>query len=161
MPNVTCVCDEGFTGEDCGMRTLCPPGCEAHGVCASDLSCVCHPGWSGEACASRLLCPNDCSNHGLCLDGVCSCDFGYSSFDCSEVAAPQRPPVAPEIRHWVQEATGSKVHTLAQAGYNPQFGPRDYGKATGIASERPPKAKAKATALTALTPRNELVEGAI
>ena len=76
----------------------CAVGCEAHGVCASDLSCVCHPGWSGEACDSQLLCAGDCSNHGLCLDGVCSCDAGYSSFDCAQLSAPQRPPPIPEIR---------------------------------------------------------------
>ena len=50
MPNATCACDRGFAGEDCLQRTACPAGCEAHGVCATDLSCVCHPGWRGEWC---------------------------------------------------------------------------------------------------------------
>ena len=98
MPNRTCVCDFGFKDGQCSTRTACAVGCEAHGVCASDLSCVCHPGWSGEACDSQLLCAGDCSNHGLCLDGVCSCDAGYSSFDCAQLSAPQRPPPIPEIR---------------------------------------------------------------
>jgi len=150
MPNRTCVCDFGFKDSECSTRTACAVGCEAHGVCASDLSCVCHPVWSGEGCDSQLLCAGDCSNHGLCLDGVCSCDAGYSSFDCSQISAPQRPPPIPEIRHWVDEATGSKaVRAKAAGGYDPQFGPRDYGLAPGIAWEQVHKAS-KTRAKTAL-----------
>ena len=39
----------------------------------------------------------------------------------------------PEIRHWVQEATGSKAQPPYPGGFDPQFGPRDYGKAAGLA----------------------------
>ena len=150
MPNRTCTCDFGFKDDECSTRTACAVGCEAHGVCASDLSCVCHPGWSGEACDSQLLCAGDCSNHGVCLDGVCSCDAGYSSFDCAVISAPQRPPIKPDIRHWVDEATGSKaVRGKAAGRYDPQFGPRDYGLAPGIAWEQL-HTTSKARAKTAL-----------
>ena len=57
----------------------------------------------------------------------------------------------PEIRHWVQEATGSKAQPPYPGGFDPQFGPRDYGKAAGLAWERI-GAKASLSAASALMP---------
>ena len=53
-------------------------------------------------------------------------------------------------RHWVDEATGSKaIRAKAPGGYDPQFGPRDFGPAPGIAWEQVHKAS-KTRAKTAL-----------
>ena len=95
------------------------------------------------------------AGHGACIDGVCSCDAGYASFDCSESAPIQRPPVKPEIRHYVKEVGE------ADEGYSPLYrgyGPRDYGKAPGLSQEMLPRSRSRA-ALSALAPANELVEG--
>eukprot|EP00499_Haloplacidia_sp_CaronLabIsolate_P015839 CAMPEP_0196773284 /NCGR_PEP_ID=MMETSP1104-20130614/2673_1 /TAXON_ID=33652 /ORGANISM="Cafeteria sp., Strain Caron Lab Isolate" /LENGTH=680 /DNA_ID=CAMNT_0042143429 /DNA_START=101 /DNA_END=2143 /DNA_ORIENTATION=- len=82
-PYQSCVCDSGFTGGDCSLRS-CPTGpawadaasatdtahqeaeCSNRGTCDRTLGvCRCDSNFSGEAC-ERMLCPNDCSGHGVC-----------------------------------------------------------------------------------------------
>ena len=63
---------------------------------------------------------------------------------------PNPNPNPNPTRHWVDEATGSKANRAkAPGGYDPQFGPRDFGPAPGIAWEQVHKAS-KTRAKTAL-----------
>ena len=69
-----CLCERGWSGDDCSREALtplrCPNGCWGVGEC--DVlrgKCVCPPGYSGIDC-SRGLCPRDCSGHGRCVAGV-------------------------------------------------------------------------------------------
>ena len=100
MPNRTCVCNHGFTGDTCERRLVCPDGCEAHGTCNEARTCECHPGWRGDACDEELTCASDCSGHGRCDEGACRCDEGYRGEACDEYLAPSRPPGKPNLRRF-------------------------------------------------------------
>uniref|UniRef100_W5M354 Tenascin N n=1 Tax=Lepisosteus oculatus TaxID=7918 RepID=W5M354_LEPOC len=76
----SCVCDEGWEGEDCSRRS-CPNECSDNGRCV-DGQCVCYQGYAGADC-SELLCPNDCNDKGRCVDGVCQCFRNFMGEDCS------------------------------------------------------------------------------
>nr|XP_009937902.1 PREDICTED: tenascin-R [Opisthocomus hoazin] len=75
-----CVCEEGFTGEDCS-QLRCPRDCSGKGHCVNG-TCVCQEGYAGEDCG-WLHCPNACSSRGVCRDGLCVCEEGYEGQDCS------------------------------------------------------------------------------
>ncbi|KFP51908.1 Tenascin-R, partial [Cathartes aura] len=83
-----CICNEGFTGEDCGQATepLCPNNCHNRGRCV-DNECVCDEGYTGEDC-SELICPNDCFDRGRCVNGTCFCEEGFTGEDCGELTCP-------------------------------------------------------------------------
>ena len=49
-----------------------------------------------------VRCPNQCSLQGSCNAGVCVCNQGYTSADCSVVL--NQPPVALNIREWVSQS---------------------------------------------------------
>merc|ERR1719247_97082 len=59
--DTTCVCDIGYTGEDCSMGQ-CPSDCSGHGTCMTEpqLYCQCYFGYVGMDCNAKI-CPNDCS----------------------------------------------------------------------------------------------------
>ncbi|KAF0881950.1 TENX protein, partial [Crocuta crocuta] len=84
--NGRCVCDHGYTGDDCGVRS-CPRGCSQRGRC-EDGRCVCDPGYTGDDCGSRS-CPWDCGEGGRCVDGRCVCWPGYAGEDCSTRTCPR------------------------------------------------------------------------
>ena len=48
---VTCECEIGWTGIDCGS-CICLPGC-VHGFCNLPFECTCEPGWTGMFCDKR------------------------------------------------------------------------------------------------------------
>lgn len=105
----SCICDSGYYGEggfSCDRRR-CPVGplgteCSGNGDCdASTGVCTdgdglpgCFPGFKGLDC-SELGCPEaaspqcndpdgcECSARGTCTEGICQCEDGYISSDCS------------------------------------------------------------------------------
>ncbi|XP_072908180.1 tenascin isoform X2 [Hemitrygon akajei] len=79
-----CVCDAGFTGDDCGIDGSCPNDCSDQGRCINGV-CSCFEGYAGEDC-SQELCPNNCSGRGICVDGKCVCDEGLTGEDCNDLA---------------------------------------------------------------------------
>ncbi|XP_078677339.1 von Willebrand factor D and EGF domain-containing protein-like isoform X2 [Branchiostoma floridae x Branchiostoma belcheri] len=44
-----------------------------------------------------VLCPEDCSGNGICVDGVCECDEGYTSVDCS--LEEDSPPTVTSVQN--------------------------------------------------------------
>merc|ERR1712048_27636 len=80
-----CVCDRGYTGTDCSIKTGdCPSNCFGQGACINN-TCVCYPGFDGPDCSLlTTLCLNDCSKHGECVDATCVCDEEYTGPDCSD-----------------------------------------------------------------------------
>lgn len=92
-----CVCNPGFTGDDCSVpdctnitATPDPSGCGSYGKCvvAGDSpACDCNDGWSGARC-SVFTCTPTCSAHGNCTASTkpyCKCNLGFTSPDCSEI----------------------------------------------------------------------------
>ncbi|XP_059850443.1 tenascin-like isoform X2 [Hypanus sabinus] len=79
-----CVCDAGFTGDDCGIDGSCPNDCSDQGRCINGV-CSCFEGYAGEDC-SQELCLNNCSGQGMCIDGRCVCDEGLTGEDCKDLA---------------------------------------------------------------------------
>merc|ERR1711871_1487103 len=104
-----CLCDAGWSHEDCSYE-LCPSNCSfPQGSCVNSAACKCAPGFGGRDCAHELGCPNDCMNslgrgtcsrgecvcegdwygHGKCNNGTCVCSGGYGgafSPNCAEKA---------------------------------------------------------------------------
>ncbi|XP_072344348.1 tenascin isoform X2 [Scyliorhinus torazame] len=78
--NGKCLCEEGFTGEDCGIEVSCPNDCSDQGRCINGV-CRCFSGYTGEDC-SQQLCRFDCGEYGICIDGICVCDEGHTGEDC-------------------------------------------------------------------------------
>eukprot|EP00058_Branchiostoma_floridae_P023774 XP_002609264.1 hypothetical protein BRAFLDRAFT_124749 [Branchiostoma floridae] len=83
--NGRCVCDEGFTGDDCSERA-CPDNCKDRGDCVNGV-CVCKPGFTGADCSLRACVP-DCGDRGRCVDGVCQCEPGYEGPTCTSRSCP-------------------------------------------------------------------------
>uniref|UniRef100_UPI00398EC6D9 tenascin-like isoform X4 n=1 Tax=Pristiophorus japonicus TaxID=55135 RepID=UPI00398EC6D9 len=78
--NGKCLCEEGFTGEDCSFEVTCLNDCSDQGRCINGV-CQCFISYTGEDC-SQELCRIDCGVYGTCADGVCICDEGYTGEDC-------------------------------------------------------------------------------
>ena len=85
--NGTCVCDAGYTGEDCGILNQCPNGCSGHGRCVM-AECQCDAAYTGDDCSWAASCYNFCSGRGKCIDDACRCDKLYTGIDCSEPKCP-------------------------------------------------------------------------
>lgn len=90
--DLSCLCDEGFKGDDCGIAPAflkCPGDCSNNGLCVQG-KCVCDSGWSGEDCATlRRACPGNCGSdplRGACntTTGVCACTEQYGGEDCGQ-----------------------------------------------------------------------------
>ena len=74
-----CVCDDGWTGDNCDIDKCASVNCGDHGTC-SDGACVCDNGWTGALCDE---CATDCGDHGECNDdGECDCDPGWTGDNC-------------------------------------------------------------------------------
>ena len=85
--SIACVCDEGWGGSDCTIRT-CPNDCSGNGACAQNGTCFCYRNWGGDDC-SEAWCPSACNNRGTCVGGVgCLCDVGYDGLDCGISSCP-------------------------------------------------------------------------
>uniref|UniRef100_A0A671WGR1 Tenascin Ca n=1 Tax=Sparus aurata TaxID=8175 RepID=A0A671WGR1_SPAAU len=81
----TCICSDGFFGEDCS-ESKCLNNCLGRGRC-EDGDCVCDEPWTGFDC-SELICPKDCYDRGRCVNGTCYCDEGFTGEDCGERTCP-------------------------------------------------------------------------
>lgn len=81
-----CVCEAGYTGDDCGLEDLCLNDCSDQGRCINGV-CHCFEGYTGEDC-SHEVCRVDCGEHGICHKEVCVCDEGYAGEDCTAKLCP-------------------------------------------------------------------------
>ena len=93
--NPTCVCEEGWTDEDCN-RVACPAeeteagACWGHGKCGKKKwlpdygNCTCEKGWKGIAC-NIPACPNFCNFRGKCIFGECVCQKGWTGDSCDKM----------------------------------------------------------------------------
>ncbi len=69
-----CLCDEGWSGSDCGTVSCAAlQDCSGHGVCASPNECVCDPGWAAADCSFAVagkiaLVPTDATGPHFFLD---------------------------------------------------------------------------------------------
>ncbi|XP_032905096.1 tenascin isoform X12 [Amblyraja radiata] len=81
-----CVCEAGYTGDDCGLEDLCLNDCSDQGRCMHGV-CHCFEGYTGEDC-SHEVCRVDCGEHGICQKEVCVCDEGYAGEDCTAKLCP-------------------------------------------------------------------------
>ena len=88
----TCRCNPGYDGADCSLR-VCPNDCSGHGSCAVP---------AGEPLSVRAFGlianpnpnPNPCPKPNpnqvrAAWAPVCTCDVGYTGFDCSLEACPK------------------------------------------------------------------------
>lgn len=83
VANNNCVCDNGWSGANCDVASLCDSViCLAHAHCVSGI-CQCDSGWTGANCDTAINCLNiNCGLHGHCASGVCVCDSGWSGANC-------------------------------------------------------------------------------
>ena len=93
----TCVCDDGFIGDDCSLNDMCNSVDCGHGYCheINDASghvyvCECQAGWEGDACGVKI---DDCQflecQHGWCVDlgegvAACVCKPGWYGDTCAD-----------------------------------------------------------------------------
>lgn len=116
-----CICDKGWSGEDCSVIMLephaqadgddCPGNCSSHGVCYRGSSvtrsrCYCDQGYTGMDCSrlrsELMICPNNCSGFGICTAGYsarmgalvaeCQCDSSHGGVDCSKTVGGNHCP---------------------------------------------------------------------
>ena len=50
----TCICESGFSGEDCSQAT-CPSACSGKGKCLPSGVCVCHRTFTGSDCSTEVF----------------------------------------------------------------------------------------------------------
>lgn len=98
----TCVCESGFTGDDCREdidECASATACGGHGTCTNTVGgfdCSCDPGFSGTTCGTN---EDDCASvscgGGTCVDEIgrahCSCPVGMGGASCSVSAADCSP----------------------------------------------------------------------
>ena len=91
----TCLCDPGYSGDECsipscfGLPGSDPGVCSGNGTCVDLDFCSCEPGYLDRDC-SVIACfglpsshPDVCSAHGICIDAdTCACEPGYVGDDC-------------------------------------------------------------------------------
>ena len=85
-----CLCDAGWSGEDCGTPCLGVPPCTGRGVCNHRTAgCQCLDGFGGADCSE--LCSggwsSPCLGHGVCRTApggavYCACAEGYGGASC-------------------------------------------------------------------------------
>lgn len=83
--NDVCMCNAGYTGHDCSIKTRCKDMCNYQGYCSNSGECVCYPGYKGNICEYQVNCPGNCTSvvAGTCLpNGRCECYEGYEEPDC-------------------------------------------------------------------------------
>jgi hypothetical protein len=83
--NDVCMCNPGYTGHDCSIKTRCKDMCNYQGYCSNSGECVCYPGYKGNICEYQVNCPGNCTSvvAGTCLpNGSCECYEGYEEPDC-------------------------------------------------------------------------------
>ena len=105
--NEQCVCKDGYTGDECVVKTCpgeTPAGvpCNAHGTC-NGTTCRCDPNWYGLGCETYCDYKTTCSGHGVCIGsrggnnpperlGKCLCNKPWYGEKCSQ--KPPDPPSA-------------------------------------------------------------------
>jgi len=95
----SCLCPNGYTGDDCGTVVATDPcanvNCLNGGYCNNGV-CVCPSGYAGADCGTTVdPCANiTCQNGGSCVNGQCSCPEGYSGAACENVVTPSRVTIS-------------------------------------------------------------------
>lgn len=85
--NGLCICDIGYTGNNCSIVD-CQNNCSGNaGECITYFvqnQCRCDiQNKRGSDDCSRVFCLNDCGNNGYCKDGICYCNKWFNGTDCT------------------------------------------------------------------------------
>lgn len=81
LSHKSCICDEGYYGEDCSHSITCANNCSNHGICHAGL-CYCEPEYTGADCSLAKACPENCNSNGKCIQGKCFCFKGFQGPSC-------------------------------------------------------------------------------
>ncbi|XP_071953877.1 hyalin-like isoform X2 [Antedon mediterranea] len=88
----TCVCPEGYSGDDCSIYNACSSSPCGPGTCMStnpsEYTCVCPEGYLGDDCSTYNACSSSPCGPGTCMstnpsEYTCVCPEGYLGDDCS------------------------------------------------------------------------------
>ena len=79
-----CVCNSGWTDQDCGVFYC---DCNGNGFCNGPNSCQCSFGWEGANC-DQWTCA--CNGNGVCNGpNSCNCNSGWEDANCDEFYCPE------------------------------------------------------------------------
>eukprot|EP01080_Neovahlkampfia_damariscottae_P006759 gene6759-10924_t len=106
----TCICESGFTGNDCelnvcgGKNQSDSTVCSGRGICSSPNNCTCESEYFGENCYGSFCFginstnSSVCSGNGTCvaLDN-CSCNHGYTGYLCDFLNCNGKNVSDPEV----------------------------------------------------------------